>query len=291
VNRAGPRRPPFLLALLAFLLGGILSPLALAYPEGAQKDETEGGEHWRIPTAEGVIHVWRPGHYDGRTAGIVVYVHGYYTRIDDAWMDHNLCRQFRESRKNALFIAPEAPVSAQQEVRWGSLKQLLDTVRVRAVAPPAGPIVIVGHSGAYRTIAKWLESRRVSGLVLLDAAYGKAQVFRSWWRSSSARASARWVLVADDTLDESVSLVRGFKGVARRSTIPADRSGFSRRERQARILLLQSQYEHMELVSNGKVIPVVLDLTPVPNLLPPPRPAVGAVRRNPGYRSNPTLKR
>ena len=83
-----------------------------------------GGKHFRIRTTRGAVHVWVPPDYDRETAGTVVYVHGYYTDADGAWREHELARQFKASRQNAMFIVPDAPAGNEDEVQWPALKDL-----------------------------------------------------------------------------------------------------------------------------------------------------------------------
>ena len=45
--------------------------------------------------------------------------------------------------------------------------------------------------------------------------------------------------------------------------MPSSAAGFSRREKNAQLLYIRSQYEHMAIVTSGKVIPVLLHLTPL----------------------------
>ena len=45
--------------------------------------------------------------------------------------------------------------------------------------------------------------------------------------------------------------------------MPAADSGFTKRQRGAKLLYIRSQYEHMQIVTGGKVIPVLLRLTPL----------------------------
>src|SRR6185503_17480091 len=90
----------------------------------AASDVVAGGRHVRFETEHGAVHVWRPRGYDRATAGIVVYVHGYFTDVDKAWEEHALAEQFAASRQNALFIVPEAPAGKAEEVRWMKLAEL-----------------------------------------------------------------------------------------------------------------------------------------------------------------------
>jgi hypothetical protein len=58
-------------------------------------------------------------------------------------------------------VAIEAPLSNFQDVSWKSLEELLRTVRNRTPFPlPLGPLVVVGHSGGFRTILLWLRDPR-----------------------------------------------------------------------------------------------------------------------------------
>src|SRR5204863_9327666 len=67
---------------------------------GVTTESEAGGTHIRIETSSGPVHVFRPAGFDRKTAGVVVYVHGYYTHIDDAWREHKLADQFAASRRN-----------------------------------------------------------------------------------------------------------------------------------------------------------------------------------------------
>ena len=103
----------------------------------------EGGEHLRVETEHGPLHLWRPAMYDPRTAGMVIYIHGYFTSVDQAWTEGHLAAQFRDSGRNALFIAIEAPQSSSEDVSWKSLEDLLRTIEDRVPFPlPRGPLVV-----------------------------------------------------------------------------------------------------------------------------------------------------
>src|SRR5262249_53310403 len=163
----------------------------------------------------------------------VVYIHGYYTSADSSWNDDRLANQFHESRRNALFIVPEAPSSGEDPVVWPSLDSLLITVQRETRTRPLGPLVVVGHSGAWRTVEPWLRERTPSHLVRLDAMYGEPTPIRSWLVSPSGRRS-RLTLVAADTLSRAQDVVRGLRGVVHLPQVPADETRLSRSARQAR---------------------------------------------------------
>jgi hypothetical protein len=213
----------------------------------------------------------------------VVYIHGYFTSVDQTWTDDQLAKQFHDSGRNALFIAIEAPQSNHQDVSWKSLEDLMRTVEDRAPYPlPRGPLVVVSHGGGYRTLLLWLGDPHLQYVILLDGLYAGQAEFRSWLRPHPRTKPHRMVLVAGDTWQQSSQFARRIYGTARRRKIPANPSSFTPRETHARLLYLRSQYDHNEIISNGKVIPVLLQISPLRALAAPrPRPAKRAGHKPP----------
>jgi len=261
--KARPIIPIFAGLLLATAMDRPALPVCVAAQQEMEGATPEGGgEHLRVETEHGPMHLWRPGNYDSRTAGMVIYIHGYFTSVDQTWEDAHLAAQFSGSGRNALFIAVEAPQSHDEDVSWKSLQELLRTVEDHAPFPlPHGPLVVVGHSGGYRTILPWLGDPRVQYLILLDGLYAGQAEFRFWLRPSPRAKPHRLVLVSSDTWRQSNRFARRTSGTARRRSIPAKSSSFTLRETRARLLYLRSQYEHNEIISSGKVIPVLLQIS------------------------------
>jgi hypothetical protein len=247
----------------------LASPLVVGARAAAQSSssdpQTESrGQHWRLESELGVVHAWRPEGYDPATAGVVAYVHGYGSPIDDVWNDHALAGQFDASGRNALFLVPEAPQSNQEHVHFTKLEELLTVVREGGVDVPSGSVAVAGHSGGFRTIVAWLGDRRMREIILLDAVYGRDTPFRSWLSgigTSKSQTSKKLVMVGADTARRSERLARRYKIAVRRVGVPDSIGAFTRRERSAPILYMRSQYEHMQIVLSGRVVPVLLQLT------------------------------
>ena len=233
-----------------------LAVLALLGLTGAGKPVREkeaGGEHIRLETKQGAVHVWIPPGYVSETAGIALYVHGYYTDVDKAWKQHRLAAQFARSHRNALFIAPEAPDGLAQHVFWPDLGDLLQEVRRQTgLRRPWGPVVAMVHSGGYRTAVEWLDDELLDDLVLLDAMYGEEDAFGDWSRAGQHHL----VVVGAETLRWTEPFARelGLRSLDRIPDAPVP--AFS--------MYLRGQYRHMELVTNGKVIPVLYQMTRLP---------------------------
>ena len=255
---------------LAFFAPARLAPAESTIDAGAGPDaippyieETVlGGEHWRFETPNGPVHVWRPPGYEHHSAGIVVYLHGFYTDVDQAWNDHRLAEQFLASQQNALFIVPEVPTGRGQRLRWHSLGELIRAVRKHTkVKRPWGHIVALGHSGAYRSIVPWLDYRHLDHVILLDGLYGFEDEYGFWLDRVKGHRDNKIILVAADTLRWSEPFVKRYKKARTLDLIPEQYGDFERAALRAKILYMRAQYGHMNLVTDGLVIPVLLRAT------------------------------
>jgi hypothetical protein len=228
-----------------------------------KEDTVAGGKHWRIVTSQGAVHVWVPADYSRDTAGTVIYVHGYWTNADGAWRDHELARQFRASHQNAMFIVPDAPSSNDDSVNWPALKDLRHAVARANLHLPDGPVIVMGHSGAFRTIMQWVDHRLVEQIILLDAMYAGEAAFDEYIGNGKRADEHKLIVVGASTAQESAAFAKKYKFAVAREKMPDSYSGFTRREKNAKLLYIRAQYEHMAIVTSGKVIPVLLHLTPL----------------------------
>lgn len=231
-----------------------------------QEDTVAGGKHWRIKTAQGAVHVWVPDGYDRATAGTVIYVHGYYVDADTAWREYGLARQFRASHQNAMFIVPEAPAGNDDSVNWPALKDLRRAVSRANLHLPDGPVIVMGHSGAFRTIMQWVDHKLVEQIILLDAMYAGESAFDAFIKSGKRADQHKLIVVAAGTAQTSESFAKSYKFAVARENMPTAYSGFTKRERGAKLLYIHSQFEHYAIVTSHKVIPLLLRLTALKSL-------------------------
>ena len=225
------------------------------------------GTHWRIQSKNGAIHVWVPPGYDRKTAGLVIYVHGYHVDADAAWKEHNLAEQFRKSRQNALFLVPEAPRSNEDHVYWESLAELKKTVSSAGMRLPDGPAIAVAHSGGFRTLAHWVDNRLLAQIILLDALYGRQKQFDEFIRTSKYAKYRKMVIVAaNDTAKNSQEFAKKFPYAAIRDGLPDSYETMSKREKKSKLLYIRSHVSHGSLADGNKVIPLILRITPLAHL-------------------------
>lgn len=235
-----------------------VEPLVIAPPrpgDAVLDERVEAGRHWRLDTSRGAVHIWIPDGYDPATAAAVVFVHGYWISVDDAWDDYRLPQQFALSGINAMFIAPEAPTSKWRSIAWPSLGELIRSVGQGVdVAMPARRLVVAGHSGAYRTIAAWLGTPALDTVILLDALYVDSGVL-PWMRQS---ADHRLVNIVYETGRVSNYVHSRLPGTLRVEGLPGVRLP------PARVLYVRTDVGHWELVTGGVALPLALRAIDVP---------------------------
>lgn len=225
-------------------------------PPPTLKEMVDAGRHWRFMTPHGPVHVWVPHGYDAKRAETVVYVHGFYTHVDDAWTTYNLATQFASSAINAMFIVPEAPASGSEPIAWESLADLLATVDVSIDEKlPRRRIVTIGHSGAWRTLLGWLDEPELDTVVLVDAAYGEIDKYKAW---IDASPDHRLIDVGDDTREWTDQLHAALPESVVLDDFPTLEAGIPASAAKARILYIRSNVGHFPLVTNGVALPMIL---------------------------------
>lgn len=238
---------------MAVVLGAWLG--AGNYSEAAAKTAPSKEMRHRVNTKRGPVYVYRP-------AGVspvftVVYVHGFYNNVDSAWQEHELAAKFARSQLPATFVAPEAPASPQENVVWPDLEELLSTVR--AAKPKAfsrrGPVVLMGHSAAYRTIVSWLKHPRVTEIFLVDALYGFEDDYATWLKQSDDH---RMVLVVKTTAEWATPFVKRFRSAIKLDEIPVTPTS---RLRHAHLVRMNTAFDHMALVKEPQPLVSLLRLS------------------------------
>src|SRR5258708_18986113 len=102
--------------VVAWLMVVIPAASAGTASSGIAKDKIAGGEHWRVRTSRGPVHVWCPALYDRRTAGTVVYVHRYAVGAYGGWERHQLPPQVQANPRNPAVPLPPAPPPPQDNL-------------------------------------------------------------------------------------------------------------------------------------------------------------------------------
>jgi hypothetical protein len=161
-----------------------------------------GKVYWQDETyndSRVLVHV--PEHFDAKRPGvIVVFFHGNGATLERDVRDRQLVpQQISDSGVNAVLLAPQMAVDAADSSAgkfWqpNGFKRFMEESTAhlaRLYGDPSSakafanmPIVIVGYSGGFLPTAWSLEvggvTKRVAGVILLDAIYGELDKFASW---------------------------------------------------------------------------------------------------------------
>lgn len=260
------------LLLLGALADGGIEPAPPPTPAMALVGQTtareyveqllEDGKHVRFGTDDkGPVHVWRPLSYRPATASIVLYLHGFYSSADSAFFEHRLATQFRDSGRNAVFIVPEAPSWRTDPIFWDDLEALLKLTFEKAkLKRPDGPVMVVAHSGAYRTVIEWLAHPKLKQVVLVDALYGGDKEFQTWLETTMV-PNKQLVLVGFETAQRTEWFLKLHPTAVKLDDVPYlyDRLPALT----APVLYLSSdRFDHMALVTDGRVLPYLLHALP-----------------------------
>jgi len=222
----------------------------------------DDGRHIRFGTDDkGPVNVWRPSTYKPESAITVIYAHGFYDNCDTAFWGHHLSEQFRDSGRNALFIVPESPSWRTDDVVWKDLSELMTAVEKQARVPmPKGPVWVVAHSGAYRSAASWLSYPKLERVILLDALYAGDDDFTAWVKATESGGLVhRLTVVGFDTAQRAEWFLHAHPTAVKLDDLPFLYDSFRGTQATAPVLYMQSErFGHMELVTSGRVLPVLL---------------------------------
>lgn len=233
-----------------------------------EKRKVLGGAEWRLATEHGTVMVFLPDGTPESSPPTVIYTHGFFDTVETAWKKHRLPEQFLASGVKALFIAPEAPKSSGDSVKWGSLSALLNTVALMTGLQPGDPVVAIGHSAAFETINKWLPEPRLVHITLLDALYGFAGAFRDWG-NQAGHTMTMLVTKSGAPRTNTEKILPTMFSTVKWAGVPPLYDDFSQAAKDAKTLYIVANESHMQLVEGrpGKpiaswVIPILLRRTP-----------------------------
>lgn len=186
------------------------------------------------------------------------YFHGNFETIATAPVKFDLYRQFTESGVNALLILPETAFNTPDNF-GGKLEEpegfkrlteeLLAYINGSGICTSGGlgSIVLTGHSGAHRVMAKVLQlggyPRKIREVILFDALFDEVETFAEWPGLFRSRLAV--VYTKNGRTEENTAKL---KELRRKRLIRAreveDVPGTSPGKLQRKILILASPYDH-----------------------------------------------
>ena len=83
---------------------------------------------------------------------------------------------------------------------------------LRTGFPKTGPVVVVAHSGAYRTVERWVDDRHLSQVTLVDGFYGNDRPWEEFIETGAHAKRHKLVLVGRETHARAHAFTRKLKG-------------------------------------------------------------------------------
>jgi hypothetical protein len=135
-----------------------------------------------------------------KTVDLVFWFHGWHNNIDNAATYYELTKQFIAANRNAVLIlaetAKDSPDSYGGKLEnTGVFKALvgdvlagLKTQHLISANCASGHILLAGHSGAYRVMARIIKNGQmpVNEAILFDALYAETDIFMEWLKADNS---------------------------------------------------------------------------------------------------------
>jgi len=206
-----------------------------------------------------------PGNLDvKKKIDLVYWFHGWGNHIDSAAKRYELTSQFLTSNRNAILILPETAFNAPdsyggklenpgefEALTTDILTSLKDRKIIKKNCEP-GHIVLAGHSGAYRVIAKIILNGHlaIDEVLLFDALYSQTDIYLNWLKTDSKH---RFVHIAtnygEGPLEESKRMTQLLDKDAMRYVQFEESMVTSTDLQKNNILFIHSLKEHNEIVN------------------------------------------
>ena len=154
-------------------------------------------EHYR----DSAVLIIAPKNLDAKkTVDLVFWFHGWRNNVDNAATYYGLTKQFIASNRNAVLIlaetAKDSPDSYGGKLEnIGMFKTLVGDVlnglrsqHLISKKCEPGHILLAGHSGAYRVMARIIQNGQmpIDEAMLFDALYAETEIFMAWIKADSA---------------------------------------------------------------------------------------------------------
>jgi hypothetical protein len=176
-------------------------------------------EHYRDST----VLIVAPKNLDvKKQVDLIFWFHGWRNNIDTAAIRYELIKQFIASGRNAVLVLAETARNAPDSYGGklendGMFKALVTDVlnglkakRLILQNSVPGHILLGGHSGAYRVMARIVQSgqMKVDEVMLFDALYAETDKFTGWLKADKRYRFINLYTDHGGTLDETRNMTK-----------------------------------------------------------------------------------
>ena len=210
-------------------------------------EQLHSERHWRSEHPKnGTVHLWHPEYKGDQLDEVVVYLHGFHNSADMSWNGNKVGEQFRKSGRKALFIVPESQQPGKP-IPWKDLDELITYAKSQSGVNVNKKVTIMGHSGAYATLADWLKYEYVKETILVDASYGSSDKFREWAKKEGKRLVIAVAKGETPTKKVAEQIVRNNEDAKLYNGVPK----YSEETRVAKLIYFTTQFGHSEMARNS----------------------------------------
>jgi len=194
---------------------------------------------------------------------LVFWFHGWRNNVDNAAVHYELSKQFLASHRNAVLILAETARDAPDSyggklenigVFKGLVADVLNGLKAKAIIKPgcrAGNVLLAGHSGAYRVMARIIKNggEPVDEIMLFDALYAETDIFTAWTKADPGHRFINLYTDHGGTLDETHAMTKllddadvSYMQLEEKDIVPAQ-------YRSQRVLFIHSLKQHDDIVN------------------------------------------
>jgi hypothetical protein len=226
---------------------------------------------------DSTVLIITPKNLDAKKAvDLIFWFHGWRNNVDNAATYYELTKQFIASKRNAVLIlaetAKDSPDSYGGKLEnTGVFKALVNDVlaglRSKNLVSKncaAGHIILAGHSGAYRVIARIIKNGQmpVNEAMLFDALYGETDIFMDWIKADSSHRFIHLYTDHGGTDGESHNMVK----LLVQDRIPyfeTEETNLTPQQLQAnRLVYIHSAREHNDIINKPDNFRLFLENNP-----------------------------
>lgn len=217
-------------------------------------------EHYRDST----VLIIAPKKLDAKKkVDLVFWFHGWGNNVDSAAIRYELTKQFIASKRNAVLVLAETTRNAPDSYggkleNTGVFKALVGDVLaglraqhlISASCSP-GHILLAGHSGAYRVMARIIKhgQMKIDEAMLFDSLYGETDKYLDWIKADEHHRFIHIFTNDGGTGEESHNLVKLLAAAGIKYTEVEESALTPASLGSNRLIFIHSLKEHNDVVS------------------------------------------
>ena len=211
-----------------------------------------------------------------KTVDMVFWFHGWQNNIDNAASFYELTKQFFASNTNAVLVLAETAKNSPDSY-GGKLENpgifkvlvadVLGGLKSQHLTPKGckpGHILLAGHSGAYRVMARIIKNGQlpIDEAILFDALYAETPIFLDWIKADQSHRFIDLYTDHGGTDEETHSLVK-LIAQEKISYLESEEGNVNfQAVKDNRILIIHSPHEHNNIINKPDNFKLFLENSP-----------------------------